>query len=194
VIPEFIEGTIAGMAAGFFSATPENHRMDLLDRQKRLDVLVNGNLVDSALVDIAVIAGQHVGSRAVWEPDNVLQVFVTRAAPTNIGFTSIIGKYQTIKPDDNFGGMALLKEDGKCCQVQAVIGPGLIYDICIDDFQKMLSGQPIAIVSARPLVLALDGEREIVLGDTDVAEIVLNIEGPYFINIDRVMAYTQPAG
>lgn len=192
VIPEFIEGTIAGLAAGFFASTPKNQRIDLLDRQKRLDLMVNGKLVDSALVDIAVIADQHVGSRAVWEPDNLLQVAVTRAAPTNIGFTSIIGKYLTIKPDDKFGGVALVKDDGKCSQVQAAIGPGLIYDVCIDDFQKLIPGQPVRIVSSRPAVLALDGEREIVLGETDSAEIVLNLAGPYFVNIKRVMACTQP--
>ncbi len=92
VIPEFIEGTIAGMAAGHFSTTPDDKKKAFIDRQKKLNVLVNGKIADTALVDIAVIADQHVGSRAVWEPDRLLQVAVTRAAPTNIGFTSIIGK------------------------------------------------------------------------------------------------------
>ena len=105
VIPEFIEGTIAGLAAGYFSTTPDEKRKTLIDRQKKLDVLVNDKVVDTALVDIAVIADQHVGSRAVWDPDRLLQVAVTRAAPTNIGFTSIIGRYQTIERDAPYGAM-----------------------------------------------------------------------------------------
>ena len=47
-------------------------RKSLYDRQKKLDVIVNGKVVDTALVDIAVIADQHVGSRAVWDPDRLL--------------------------------------------------------------------------------------------------------------------------
>ncbi|MDP2965055.1 MAG: NAD(+)/NADH kinase [Pelolinea sp.] len=193
VIPEFIEGTIAGLAAGHFSITPDEKRKALLGRQKKLDVLVNGKVVDTALVDIAVIADQHVGSRAVWEPDRLLQVAVTRAAPTNIGFTSIIGKYKTIESDSPFGAMVIIKEKGKCYQVQAAIGPGLIYDVCIDGYQKLQPGKPILVVPHRPAVLALDGEREIVLSEKDSAEVLLSLEGPNFINIKRVLENTQTA-
>jgi predicted polyphosphate/ATP-dependent NAD kinase len=191
VIPEFIEGTIAGLAAGYFSCTPLEKRKAFYERQKKLDVIINGIVVDSALVDIAVIADQHVGSRAVWEPNKLLQVAVTRAAPTNIGFTSIIGKYQTIERDAPFGAMVIVKDKGKCYKVQAAIGPGLIYDICIDEFQKLEPEIPVSVLSQRPAVLALDGEREIVLCENDSAEILLNIEGPNFININRVMENSQ---
>jgi len=192
VIPEFIEGTIAGLAAGYFSTTPDEKRKVFYDRQKKLDVIVNGKIVDTALVDIAVIADQHVGSRAVWEPDRLLQVAVTRAAPTNIGFTSIIGRHQTIGRDAPYGAMVIVKEKGKCYQVQAAIGPGLIYDVCVDDFQKLLPGKPVSLTSHRPVVLALDGEREIVLNDNDSAGIILSLEGPNFLNINMVMENTQP--
>jgi predicted polyphosphate/ATP-dependent NAD kinase len=193
VIPEFIEGTIAGMAAGYFSITPREKRKALLDRQKRLDLLINGEVVDTALVDIAVISDQHVGSHAVWEPEKLLQVAVTRAAPTNIGFTSIIGKYQTIECDSPFGAMVIFGEKGKCYRVQAAIGPGLIFDICVDEFQKLQPGKPISLIPHRPVVLAMDGEREIVLSEKDSVEILLCMEGPYFINTQRVMESTQPA-
>jgi predicted polyphosphate/ATP-dependent NAD kinase len=192
VIPEFIEGTIAGLAAGYFSITPEEKRRALYDRQKKLDVIVNGKMVDTALVDIAVIADQHVGSRAVWDPDRLLQVAVTHTAPTNIGFTSIIGRYQTIERSAPYGAMVIVKDKGKCYQVQAAIGPGLIYDVCVDDFQKLQPGKLASLIAHRPVVLALDGEREIVLNENDSAGILLSLEGPNFINIKKVMENTQP--
>jgi predicted polyphosphate/ATP-dependent NAD kinase len=192
VIPEFIEGTIAGLAAGYFSITSEDNRSKLIVRQKKLDVIVNGKIVDTALVDIAVISDQHVGSRAVWEPDRLLQVAVTRAAPTNIGFTSIIGKYQTIENDAPYGAIVKIKEKGKCYKVQAAIGPGLIFEVCVDEFQKLEPGKPVLVSPRRPVVLALDGEREIVLNEKDNAEILLNLEGPNFINIKQVLENTQP--
>ena len=192
VIPEFIEGTIAGLAAGYYSITPEENRKTLYERQKKLDVLVNDQVVDTALVDIAVIADQHVGSRAVWDPNRLLEVAVTRAAPTNIGFTSIIGRYQTIEREASFGAMAVIRDKGKCYQVQAAIGPGLIFDVCVDDFQKLLPNKLVSLSSQRPVVLALDGEREIVINEGDTAGIMLSLEGPNFINIRKVLEKTQP--
>jgi len=192
VIPEFIEGTIAGLVAGYFSNTLEENRKALYDRQKKLDILVNGKVVDTALVDLAVIADQHVGSRAVWDPEKLIEVAVTRAAPTNIGFTSIIGKYQSIEKDAPYGAMVLVKDKGKCYQVQAAIGPGLIYDVCVDEFQKLLPNKLVSLSSQRPIVLALDGEREIVLNEGDKAGIMLSLEGPNFINIKKVLEKTQP--
>ena len=192
VIPEFIEGTIAGLAAGYFSNMPEEKRKTLIDQQKKLNVWVNDKVVDTALVDLAVIADQHVGSRAVWDPERLIEVAVTRAAPMNIGFTSIIGRYQTIERDAPYGAMAVVKDKGKCYQVQAAIGPGLIYDVCVDDFQKLPPNKLVSLTTQRPVVLALDGEREIVLNEGDTAGIVLSLEGPNFINIKKVMEETQP--
>jgi hypothetical protein len=39
--------------------------------------------------------------------------------------------------------------------------------------------------------LALDGEREIVLNESDTAGVLLSLEGPNFINIKKVMENTQ---
>ncbi len=192
VIPEFIEGTIAGLAAGYFSSTLEEKRNTMYDRQKKLDILVNGKVVDTALVDLAVIADQHVGSRAVWDPEKLIEVAVTRAAPTNIGFTSIIGRYQTIERDAPYGAMAMVSEKGQCYQVQAAIGPGLIYDVCVEGFQKLLPNKLVPLTAQRPVVLALDGEREIVLNESDTAGIMLSLDGPNFINIKAVLEKTQP--
>ena len=190
VIPEFIEGTIAGLAAGYFAELPNSEKHRYLDRQKMLELILNGQPADVALVDIAVIASQHVGSRAVWDPDQLLQVAVTRASPTNIGFSSIIGKYQLVGKDEPFGASVVIKEAGKCYQVQAAIGPGMIYNVCVDEFLEMKPGEHVTVVGDRPAVIALDGEREIILGNGDQAEFVLNLNGPNFLNYQKVMENT----
>jgi len=192
VIPAFVEGTIAGMAAATFSNMPVKQRQEMVERQKKIEIYVNGKLSDIALVDTAVIDNQYIGSRAVWKPESLLQVAVTQASPDNIGFTSIIGRYRTIRSDDPFGGSAVVKEDGKCYRVQAAIGPGLIYEVCVDEYKQLFAEKPVAVVEKRPCVLALDGEREIVLKQKDTAEFILNLEGPYFVNIFRVLESTQP--
>jgi len=68
----------------------------------------------------------------------------------------------------------------------------LIYDVCVDDFQKLLPNMVVPLTAQRPVVLALDGEREIVLNDGDTAGIMLCLDGPNFINIKKVLEKTQP--
>jgi len=191
VIPEFIEGTIAGLAAGYFSQLSENDKSKFLDQQKKLEIILNEKQSDIALVDIAVIEGHYIGSRAVWDPKQLLQVAVTRASPMNIGFTSIIGKYRKVEKDDPFGVSVVIKNPGKCNQVQAAIGPGMIFDVCVDEFLVMRPDIPIQIVNVRPVVIALDGEREIVLNVEDRAEFKISLEGPFFLNYRSLMDSTM---
>ena len=86
----------------------------------------------------------------------------------------------------------IIKENGKCYAVQAAIGPGLIYEVCVDDYQQLDPEKPAAVIEKRPCVIALDGEREIVLREQDSAEFILNLEGPFFVNISKVLESTQP--
>jgi predicted polyphosphate/ATP-dependent NAD kinase len=79
VLPQFIEGTIAGLAAGLFAQHGSSTRDGLCYRSKRLDILVNRKVIDLALVDVAAIAGQFIGSKAVWEAGLLRQVAVTQA-------------------------------------------------------------------------------------------------------------------
>ncbi len=188
VLPKFIEGTVAGLAAGRFANSGSKKQRNLVDRQKKLDVIVNGEIRDIALVDLVVMDGSHIGSKAVWDSEKLFQVAVTRSSTENIGFSSIIGNYRTILPENPFGGIAVISKNGNCDnQVSAVIGPGMIERFCLRGFRTIDPGALIPIISKRPAILALDGEREIVLREQDQAEIQLSLEGPYFINIKRTI-------
>ena len=67
VFPQMVEGTLAGIAAGAVAsgAVPVEFATR---RSKRLDVLIDGELADIALVDAAVTTQIFVGARAVWDP------------------------------------------------------------------------------------------------------------------------------
>lgn len=187
VIPYFIEGTIAGMAAGMFSCKTDAQKNKFTDQQKRLEIFRNGQKIDSALVDIAVIEGLHVGSRAVWDPYQILQVFVTRASPMAIGISSIIGRYRSIAWDAPFGASAEINEKGSCYQVQAILGPGMIFNVCVGDFREIYPDEIVEVKWDRPIVLALDGEREIELLADEPVLVKITTDGPYFVNYNRVL-------
>src|SRR2546421_9810737 len=81
VFPTFLEGTIAGMAAGLVaSGLRDEHTVQ---RAPRLEVRVNGVVVESALVDVVVSSLLFVGTRAIWDLATVREVVLSRVAPAN---------------------------------------------------------------------------------------------------------------
>lgn len=193
VLPRFIEGTVAGLAVGLYVNLTSDQQKKILERQKRIDIFINGQFHDFALVDLLLTADMDVGSRAVWDVDKLLQIAVTRASIEDIGFSSILANVQTTLPNDCFGATAMIKPAGSSCeyQVTAPIGPGMIENFCIDAYRVIHPGERVQILEQRPAVLALDGERKLILKKTDQAEFEISSNGPYFMNVGKALATGQ---
>ena len=188
VLPYFIEGTIAGLCAGYIASLDEVHRCSLCRRSKRIEVWVNGELADIALVDLAASSGGFSGARAVWDSSELRQIAVTNASPLNIGLSSVIGMTHLVGVEDEFGALVRVNPDTPPYhRIVSPIGPGLVQEISTSDVVKMEPGQTYAVIDERPLVLALDGEREMVLSEGDSAYIILKNNGPWIVEMDRAM-------
>lgn len=187
VLPAFVEGTVAGLAAATIARHPELSPTDIGYRHKRLVVDVNGQFTDQALVDVALIRAGLVGARAVWEGESVSQVFVTRAQPTSIGLSSVIGMLQPIDPHEPRGAGATLGTPGK--KISVPITPGTFTQLEIQAIHELQPGIPFALKEEHPAVLALDGEREIVLRPDDRAQVTLELDGPWMVDVERVMQF-----
>jgi len=185
VLPDFIEGTIAGLAAGYV-AKGEAEIESTSIRHKWLQYCVNGVEVDRALVDIAVLRGQFLGARAVWDTTDLLQVLVTRADPATIGISAIAAMVRVVTPDEPCG-LAVEIDSRSPTRVLAPYGPGLIGQVGIRSVKLMLPGEPITLPESRPLLLALDGEREQVLRNSEVGTVTLLSDGPLLVDAGRVM-------
>jgi predicted polyphosphate/ATP-dependent NAD kinase len=183
VIPYTIESTIAGLAAGITAKNGVNVDQCTF-RSKKLNVKTNNEFVDIALVDLVVTNDLFVGARAIWDTSRVKQVIATRGEPTNIGLSSISGFFQPIKIDDPYGVSWKIGKGG--IKIKAPVAPGLIKEIEIEKFQKLKIGDEIDI-DFKPSMLALDGEREIVIYKDDEVRVRLEQDGPLFVNIDKVM-------
>jgi predicted polyphosphate/ATP-dependent NAD kinase len=201
VVPTFIEGTVAGMAAGYVArqahaegppAKIGDYRKRFCYRHKQLDIRINGRLVDTALVDVALIAARFVGARAVWEPDAVRQLFVTRAHPASIGLSALIGMLRPISVSDPQGATVLLGGTGR--RVLAPIAPGTMTTVGIEQIEMLRPGVGHPVADLHPAVLALDGEREIELGSSDQAEVVLRLDGPWIVDVDRTLLWAVAEG
>ena len=183
VFPQMTEGTLAGMAAGAIASGMVRWQ-DVCRRSKRLDVYVDGERHDDALVDAAVSTHQFVGARAIWEPDTLDCLFLTRAEPASIGLSSLGSRLKPTKLDDPHGLYLRFKgEPGpNATTARAPLAPGLVRDVEIADWSEILPGEKHP-VSLRRGTIALDGEREVELIPSQSVEVSLAMDGPYVVDI-----------
>lgn len=192
VIPTFVEGTVAGSAAAYVALHPEVARDQVAYRHKRLVVHVNGRETDQALVEVAVVSASFVGARAVWEAGSLRQIWVTRAQPTDIGLSSVIGVLCPVDPTQPEGATVSIGPDNR--RVMAPLAPGAIVPVGAGEVTRITPGQRYPVAGERPAVLALDGEREIVLGQNDRAEVSLELDGPWLVDLSRALRRAVAGG
>ena len=192
VVPYFIEGTIAGYAAAYVARHPDIEREKLCRRHKRLLVYVNDATVDQALVEVALVHTSFVGSRAVWETGRLRQVFVSQAQPVNIGLSSIVGVLHPVDPAHPRGAFITITADGQ--KVLVPIAPGFVVPIGIGEIRDMQPGMNYPVGAGRPAVLALDGEREITLYRGDEAQVTLDLDGPWIVDVERTLSLAVAEG
>ncbi len=188
VFPRMIEGTLAGLAAGALAMGVVS-KNDACRRSKRLEVLVEGEMVDIALVDAAVSRQMFVGARAVWEPQSLYSMFLTRAEPSCIGLSSIGARLKKIEIDDPIG--LFLRFDGEpdetAKRVKAPVAPGLVSSVDVMGWKVMEPGDSLPVDLHRGTI-ALDGEREVELLPGGHVEVRLSNDGPLVLDVDKTMA------
>lgn len=195
VFPVMIEGTVAGLAAGLVAAGAVEPEHSLI-RTKKLVIHVNGKEVDIALIDAVVLEEQFVGSRAIWDVGKIKQIVATRGEPFHIGIAAIVGSLHPINMREPKGINLIIGESGEQrmdlmqgfpIQVKAAVGPGLIRTVPVASYELMSPGQKVAIKHV-PCVIAVDGEREILVGPEDQAEVELVPAGPWVIDIKSTLS------
>ncbi len=190
VFPQMIEGTVAGLAAGLYA-----HHASRLERviwpTKRLEIWRDGALQDIALVDVAVSAQQFVGARALWEVSDIQELFLTQGTPSNLGLSSIAGWSHPITTEDAVGLQLILGHGGR--RVRAPIAPGLIVPVEIRRERLIHLGERIPIRHA-PALLALDGERELLIRPGEQWQVALSWDGPKVLDVDRTLLLAQRHG
>lgn len=193
VFPQVREATIAGLAAGLV-ATLRVPPAETQVRSKALQVEVNGASRGPALVDAAIANDRWIGSRAVWRPETLRQLFVTFAEADAIGLSSIAGLLRPVSRQAVHGlRVDLLSPETAATTLMAPIAPGLMAPVGISHVEEIHPGKAQKVNISRG-VIALDGEREIEFGPTDRVVIRLSTDGPVTIDIDWVMAQAARGG
>ena len=190
VFPSMIEGTVAGMAAGLVSQGVVDVRV-VATRSNKLELKLNGDVKDIALVDLAVSYERFVGARAIWDMSTLHEVFLCRAEPSSIGLSAIGAQLKPISLGDG-GGVQIEFGDGDG-SVLAPVAPGMVLPVKIKSWRALNAGDS-AIVTLRPSTIALDGERTLSLKPSDSASVTLSPDGPLVVDVDKTLRAAAELG
>ena len=196
VFPTMVEGTLAGLAAGLV-ADGKLPLVDVALSSKVMNVYVDGELKDFALVDVALSKERFVASRAIWDMETVFEVFLTRAEPASIGLSSIGARLAEVSLADE-GGLQYCIADAEAPTpedrlVLAPIAPGVIPPVAISSWRRMADGERISI-EKRYCTVALDGERSFAVTDAQQLELEVRRDGPPVIDVNLTLKVAANRG
>lgn len=177
VFPTLVEGTIAGLAAavvgkGLVSGEPA------ISPSKKLLIIKDGQPVDCAIVDAVILEDDFIGSRAIWDVAKIRQIIVTRGEPHNIGISSIAGNLMPVTPLEHRGLVIDIRAGGQT--ICAPIAPGLIECVPVQHANYLGIGEFVEVNEA--CIIALDGEREVVVRQGEKVQIQLTFDGPLVVD------------
>ena len=191
VYPEMLEGTVVGIAAAAVSTRTSNLGQSCR-RDKRIEILKDGKMLDIALVDCVISKQTYIGSRAIWDPEDIQSVIVSRANPASIGFSTIVGVKKIIGEDDDFG--ASINVNVGEFQLVAPIAAGTMKEIRVDEPLIHPLDETFSMSMDYKGIMALDGEREIPFKKGDIFEFKITRDGPYRVNIKKTIESAQLNG
>jgi predicted polyphosphate/ATP-dependent NAD kinase len=183
VFPVMVEGTVAGMAAGLVALGAVDAEA-VTYQAKRLEVFMDGKLVDIALVDVVTSCDLWIGTRALWDPSHIKEIVLARAMPGCIGLSSIGSCFQTLDAHDGHGMYLALGPGGT--RVLAPTGPGQVTQVPVREHRLFAVGDEVTL-SSDPSTIALDGERYIEVYGTRTITVRLTNDGPRVVDIARCM-------
>ncbi|MAV14924.1 MAG: hypothetical protein CL705_03595 [Chloroflexi bacterium] len=187
LFPLNLEGTVAGIAAAKFCLLKNLEKYS--NREKKLEIFKNNELVDSSLVDVVISKTPYIGSRAIWDINNVDEIFISKVSHEGIGFSSI--GYSLIKKGLSFNRgvhISLGQNDyGNPKKIMSAIAPGKIEEIEILGWKEFSDNKKISVKLSSGTV-ALDGERTIEFNPSQKISVKLNIDGPYCLKVKEILS------
>lgn len=189
--PQLREATVAGLAGGLVATGAV--RFEEGTRLAGALEVTAGQRVELALVDVCVSDAPHIGSRALWNPESLKELYCVFAEPDAIGLSSVAGQLCP-SPREAPGGVALRLAPPARARwvVRAPIAPGLVVPVGVREWRPLRPDEQVE-VGAHTGVLAIDGEREIELCGGMSARIRLR-DGPRCVDVSAALAEAARRG
>jgi predicted polyphosphate/ATP-dependent NAD kinase len=191
VYPEMIEGTVAGMAAGVI-ASKKFDINKICFKDKRIEIYKDERLIDIALIDVVISKNLYVGSKAIWNVEDILKIIVSKAHPASIGFSAIVGCRMIVSKNDDFGAIIDLTNNKK--KIIAPVAAGIITTIHMGDVDIINLNSQYEFTSKEAGTIALDGEREITFKSGERFTFKITRNGPLRVDIINTLELAQKSG
>jgi predicted polyphosphate/ATP-dependent NAD kinase len=190
VFPDMIEGTVAGIGAALVAgAMVDVEKFTYIS--KRLEVYVDGQMQEIALIDVVVCTEMFIGSRALWDPNRIREIVLARAEPDCIGMSCIGGLLHPLGSRD-IRGMYVRLGDGET-SVLAPVGPGLISRVGIQEYY-LLSLEDEVTLQPAACTIAVDGERQLEVFPRQKISVRLTHRGPRVVDVRRCLHEASRCG
>jgi predicted polyphosphate/ATP-dependent NAD kinase len=183
VFPIMAESTMLGLAAGLFTKFSDEDKQKVTEPIKCIYVIKDGKIEDIALIDAVVVNESYIGSRALWHTDLLEEIFVTRSTSYDIGMVSIPGRLKEVKVNE---GGVFLKVGESNQKVRAAIAPGVIREIPVEEWRKV-EQEEIVELPAKKRIIALDGERELIIRKDEKVEMQLSHADARFLDYKQAL-------
>lgn len=183
VFPRFAEATVAGSALGVLAAggvTLEEATVAV----KIIDVEIEGEAPDIALIDAVVTTDQFIGARALLDGGAIDRIVLSRAEPAAVGMTSVGGLMRPLPESEDAGLHVMLGKGGRR-KVHAPIAPGMFETLRVRKVETIGFGERIELEG--PCILAFDGEREREVHDGQKVSMSVSRLGPRVLDIAQTM-------
>ena len=185
VYPSAIDGTSAGVAAALV-ATGSVTIDEVGHRSKRILVRIDedvSSVDDVALVDLAFVDTDCIGTRAVRDPHTVTRVVAVIATPTSTGLSSIAGRLHPV--DRNGPGGVLVELGAGSRSIRVPLAPGSFTTMSVAGVEPLSDGDELVFTGRT--ILAFDGERDRTVSDTGRVTVRIDSGGPILIDVDRTL-------
>jgi len=184
VFPIMAESTMLGLAAGLFSKFSDQEKEEVTEPIKCIYVLKDDKVADIALIDAVVVDETYIGSRAIWHPERIEEIFVTRSTSYDIGMVSIPGRLTEVKVSDEGGVYLKVGEANET--VRSAIAPGVIKEIPVENWRE-IEQEEIIELPLKKSIIALDGEREMVIKKDEKVKVQLSRAGSRFLDYKKAL-------
>lgn len=167
VVPSFIDGTVAGAAAGLV-ATGAVPVSDAVFRHGMVEATIEEPSRERSvrgLVTVGIVDRPFVGSRAVLHGSDFVGGVTSRASPADIGLSGIAGTVQ-VHPPTTSGGVLVRLAPLETARrtVRAITLPGVVERLGIEE-SAQLEDEETAEFEVTEGVVSVDGERELEVTD-----------------------------
>jgi hypothetical protein len=192
VFPQLVEPTLAGAAAGLVASG----RIPLADAARRatcVRVRTRDGRESIALVDAALLVGEHVGSLLALDPARLRLLVLARAEPASVGLSPLGGLAEPCGAADDFGVELRCVGPGEGGRaLLAPISPGVYRTALVASVRRLALGETLE--ARGPGVIAFDGDRSLELAPGERVELAVLRDGPFVIDVAKTLALAAARG